>query len=103
MTRAAGSFPVARMERSDIRGRSRISLRSMRATGYGPPRRNAQNAHCGLGAGPVCPAPELGGAEGAKAIMRLGYFTMPMHPLHRDWAETLDEDREAVLLADRTG
>jgi alkanesulfonate monooxygenase SsuD/methylene tetrahydromethanopterin reductase-like flavin-dependent oxidoreductase (luciferase family) len=35
--------------------------------------------------------------------MRLGYFTMPMHPLHRDWAETLDEDREAVILADRLG
>ena len=25
--------------------------------------------------------------------MRLGYFTMPMHPLHRPWAETLQEDR----------
>jgi alkanesulfonate monooxygenase SsuD/methylene tetrahydromethanopterin reductase-like flavin-dependent oxidoreductase (luciferase family) len=35
--------------------------------------------------------------------MRLGYFTMPMHPLHRVWAETLDEDREAVILADQLG
>jgi alkanesulfonate monooxygenase SsuD/methylene tetrahydromethanopterin reductase-like flavin-dependent oxidoreductase (luciferase family) len=35
--------------------------------------------------------------------MRLGYFTMPMHPLHRHWTETLDEDREAVILADRLG
>ena len=35
--------------------------------------------------------------------MRLGYFTMPMHPLHRHWAETLDEDREAVILADKLG
>ena len=23
--------------------------------------------------------------------MRLGYFTMPVHPLHRPWAETLKE------------
>jgi alkanesulfonate monooxygenase SsuD/methylene tetrahydromethanopterin reductase-like flavin-dependent oxidoreductase (luciferase family) len=35
--------------------------------------------------------------------MRLGYFTMPMHPLHRSWTQTLDEDREAVVLADRLG
>src|SRR6266571_2262319 len=31
--------------------------------------------------------------------MRLGYFTMPVHPMHRDWAETLKEDREAIILA----
>jgi len=35
--------------------------------------------------------------------MRLGYFTMPVHPLHRNWAETLKEDREAVILADKAG
>jgi alkanesulfonate monooxygenase SsuD/methylene tetrahydromethanopterin reductase-like flavin-dependent oxidoreductase (luciferase family) len=35
--------------------------------------------------------------------MRLGYFTMPMHPLHRDWAETLEEDRQIVMLADKLG
>ena len=35
--------------------------------------------------------------------MRLGYFAMPMHPLGRDWADTLKEDREAVILADRLG
>ena len=35
--------------------------------------------------------------------MRLGYFTMPVHPLHRNWAETLKEDREAVILADQLG
>lgn len=28
---------------------------------------------------------------------------MPMHPLGREWRETLREDREAVLLADRLG
>ena len=35
--------------------------------------------------------------------MRLGYFSMPMHPLGREWAETLREDRDAVILADRLG
>ena len=35
--------------------------------------------------------------------MRLGYFTMPVHPLGRDYAQTLDEDREAIILADRFG
>jgi alkanesulfonate monooxygenase SsuD/methylene tetrahydromethanopterin reductase-like flavin-dependent oxidoreductase (luciferase family) len=35
--------------------------------------------------------------------MRLGYFTMPVHPMHRNWAETLKEDREAIVLADQLG
>ena len=35
--------------------------------------------------------------------MRLGYFTMPMHPMERKWHETLQEDREGVILADRLG
>jgi alkanesulfonate monooxygenase SsuD/methylene tetrahydromethanopterin reductase-like flavin-dependent oxidoreductase (luciferase family) len=35
--------------------------------------------------------------------MRLGYFTMPVHPLDRNPTETLHEDREAVILADRLG
>ena len=35
--------------------------------------------------------------------MRLGYFTMPVHPLHRSWSETLQEDREAIILADKLG
>ena len=35
--------------------------------------------------------------------MRLGYFTMPMHPAHRVWQETLREDRETVILADKLG
>jgi alkanesulfonate monooxygenase SsuD/methylene tetrahydromethanopterin reductase-like flavin-dependent oxidoreductase (luciferase family) len=35
--------------------------------------------------------------------MRLGYFTMPVHPMHRDWSDTLREDREAIILADRLG
>jgi alkanesulfonate monooxygenase SsuD/methylene tetrahydromethanopterin reductase-like flavin-dependent oxidoreductase (luciferase family) len=35
--------------------------------------------------------------------MRLGMFMMPMHPAHRDPAQTLQEDQEAVILADRLG
>jgi alkanesulfonate monooxygenase SsuD/methylene tetrahydromethanopterin reductase-like flavin-dependent oxidoreductase (luciferase family) len=35
--------------------------------------------------------------------MRLGYFTMPVHPLHRSWTETLKQDREAIILADKLG
>lgn len=35
--------------------------------------------------------------------MRLGYFAMPLHPLGRSWSETLQEDRQAVILADRLG
>ena len=35
--------------------------------------------------------------------MRLGYFSMPLHPLGRTWQETLTEDREAVILADGLG
>jgi alkanesulfonate monooxygenase SsuD/methylene tetrahydromethanopterin reductase-like flavin-dependent oxidoreductase (luciferase family) len=35
--------------------------------------------------------------------MRLGYFAMPLHPAHREPSQTLDEDREAVILADRLG
>jgi len=35
--------------------------------------------------------------------MRLGYFTMPVHPLNRPWHETLKEDREAIILCDQLG
>ncbi len=35
--------------------------------------------------------------------MRLGYFTMPMHPLERSPTDTLREDREAIILADQLG
>jgi alkanesulfonate monooxygenase SsuD/methylene tetrahydromethanopterin reductase-like flavin-dependent oxidoreductase (luciferase family) len=35
--------------------------------------------------------------------VRLGYFTMPVHPLGRNWHETLQEDREAIILADALG
>jgi alkanesulfonate monooxygenase SsuD/methylene tetrahydromethanopterin reductase-like flavin-dependent oxidoreductase (luciferase family) len=35
--------------------------------------------------------------------MKLGFFTMPVHPKDRNYAETLKEDREAFILADRLG
>jgi len=35
--------------------------------------------------------------------VKLGYFTMPLHPVGRDWRQTLAEDREAVLLAEKLG
>ena len=35
--------------------------------------------------------------------MKLGFFTMPMHPRERSPAQTLQEDREAIVLADRLG
>ncbi|HET7670052.1 MAG TPA: LLM class flavin-dependent oxidoreductase [Burkholderiales bacterium] len=35
--------------------------------------------------------------------MRLGFFTMPLHPRSRHPAVTLQEDRAAILLADRLG
>jgi alkanesulfonate monooxygenase SsuD/methylene tetrahydromethanopterin reductase-like flavin-dependent oxidoreductase (luciferase family) len=35
--------------------------------------------------------------------MPLGYFTMPLHPAHRAPSQTLQENREAVILADKLG
>jgi alkanesulfonate monooxygenase SsuD/methylene tetrahydromethanopterin reductase-like flavin-dependent oxidoreductase (luciferase family) len=35
--------------------------------------------------------------------MQLGFFTMPIHPLDKDWRQCLAEDREAFLLADELG
>ena len=35
--------------------------------------------------------------------MKLGFFIMPVHPLTRNYAETLREDREAFILADKLG
>ena len=35
--------------------------------------------------------------------MQLGYFTMPLHPPERNYTDTLKEDREAIILADRLG
>jgi alkanesulfonate monooxygenase SsuD/methylene tetrahydromethanopterin reductase-like flavin-dependent oxidoreductase (luciferase family) len=35
--------------------------------------------------------------------MKLGFFTMPIHPLDKDWQQSLREDREAFALADELG
>lgn len=35
--------------------------------------------------------------------MKLGFFTMPIHPLHRPLTETLQEDREFCLIAEKLG
>ena len=35
--------------------------------------------------------------------MNLGFFTMPIHPLGKDWRLSLKEDREAFLLAEELG
>ena len=35
--------------------------------------------------------------------MKLGFFTMPVHPVDKDWRLSLKEDREAFLLADELG
>jgi alkanesulfonate monooxygenase SsuD/methylene tetrahydromethanopterin reductase-like flavin-dependent oxidoreductase (luciferase family) len=38
-----------------------------------------------------------------QLAMNLGFFTMPIHPLGKDWQRSLREDREAFLLADELG
>jgi alkanesulfonate monooxygenase SsuD/methylene tetrahydromethanopterin reductase-like flavin-dependent oxidoreductase (luciferase family) len=35
--------------------------------------------------------------------MQLGFFTMPIHPLGKDWRQCLREDQAAFLLADELG
>ncbi len=35
--------------------------------------------------------------------MKLGFFTMPIHPLGKDWRQCLREDTEAFVLADELG
>ena len=35
--------------------------------------------------------------------MNLGFFTMPIHPLDKDWRLSLKQDREAFVLADELG
>jgi hypothetical protein len=42
-------------------------------------------------------------ARRSRGIMKLGFFTMPIHPLDKDWRTSLREDREAFILADKLG
>ena len=32
--------------------------------------------------------------------MKLGFFTRPVHPVGKNWQKSLNEDRQAILLAD---
>jgi alkanesulfonate monooxygenase SsuD/methylene tetrahydromethanopterin reductase-like flavin-dependent oxidoreductase (luciferase family) len=45
----------------------------------------------------------LGSIRIPRTPMQLGYFTMPLHPPGRDYLQTLQEDREGILLAERLG
>src|ERR1700693_6314974 len=38
-----------------------------------------------------------------EPAMNLGFFTMPIHPVGKDWRQSLREDREAFILADALG
>src|SRR3984957_5537295 len=42
-------------------------------------------------------------SSGEERTMKLGFFTMPIHPLDKDWRLSLREDREAFILADELG
>ena len=35
--------------------------------------------------------------------MKIGFFTRPLHPLNKNWQTCLNEDREAIILADELG
>ena len=35
--------------------------------------------------------------------MKLGYFTFPMHPSNKNYNQSLLEDRESIILADKLG
>src|SRR4051795_9114786 len=41
--------------------------------------------------------------DGEDCAMNLGFFTMPIHPVEKDWRVSLREDREAFILADELG
>lgn len=49
------------------------------------------------------PRPNLSGNRKSGSDMQLGFSTMPIHPVHKDWRKSLAEDREAFLLADELG
>src|SRR5947209_332895 len=55
------------------------------------------------GLAPEGGAPRNDGENRRHGAMKLGFFTMPMHPIDKDWRQSLKEDREAFLLADELG
>ena len=117
---AATFFSVARRGESDRAG-VHGQWRSVRGPGFGP---RFRFSPAGTG---IVDCPPIGGGRvqivtppRRAAIcrdvyllancrtrngtaMKLGFFTMPIHPLGRDWRTTLREDREAFLLADELG
>src|SRR4051812_23424436 len=48
-------------------------------------------------------SPHSSERSAAAERMKLGFFTMPIHPVGRDLLETLKEDRELAIVADRLG
>ena len=40
---------------------------------------------------------------GVLALVNLGFFAMPLHPKERVYREVMEENREAVILADQLG
>ena len=38
-----------------------------------------------------------------RLLMKLGFFTRPVHPIGKDWQQCLEEDRQAIILADELG
>src|SRR3984957_19139315 len=42
-------------------------------------------------------------ARAGAPEMKIGFFTMPIHPLGKDWRQSLAEDRQAFILADQLG
>src|SRR5882724_11423697 len=55
----------------------------------------------------VCHSGPCGSLTGDRkelpVTVRLGMFTMPFHHPARDYADLLEEDQEAIVLADRLG
>src|SRR5262245_53632933 len=52
---------------------------------------------------PIDPQANRVGKGGDTQSMQLGFFTMPIHPVGKDWRQSLREDREAFILADELG
>src|SRR5947209_17335690 len=55
------------------------------------------------GLAPEGGAPRNDGENRRHGAMKLGFFTMPIHPIEKDWRQSLKEDREAFVLADELG
>ena len=47
--------------------------------------------------------PSMNALTPLEKLMKLGFFTQPVHPITRDYREVLREDQEAFILADELG